>query len=208
MINHLNSKGIIHVGANMAQEADSYESMGARVIWIEAIPREKLTNKVDGYQHQSLIYELVTDKDEEQYVFHISSNNGESSSILKFKEHKKLWPKVHYNNKTSLRSKKLDTIIKENKINVEEYTSLTLDTQGSELLILKGADEYLKTCEEIIVEAPNFESYENCPQVDDFDKFLSIRGFKQIEKKCFKKKGQKEYYDILYKKQNHICKGH
>lgn len=204
MIENLNFKGVIHIGANMAQEADLYESMSAKVIWIEALHNKELSNKVNSYQNQFLINELVTDKDSQEYKFYISNNNQSSSSILKLKEHKVVWPEVHYTKEVTLVSKKLDTIIKENEINAEDYTTLTLDTQGSELLILKGAEEYLKTCKEIILEAPNFESYENCPQVNDFDEFLSIRGFKQIEKQCFIKNKQKEYYDILYKKEERV----
>mgnify|MGYP001280368275 CR=1 FL=1 len=201
MLDNLNLKGVIHIGANIAQEADLYETMSAKVIWIEALYNKELSNKINSYQNQFLINELVTDKDSQEYKFYISNNNQSSSSILKLKEHKELWPEVSYTKEVTLVSKKLDSIITENKINPEEYTTLILDTQGSELLILKGAKDYLKTCEQIVLEAPNFESYENCPQVKDFDNLLSTMGFKQVKKECFKKNKQKEYYDILYIKQ-------
>jgi FkbM family methyltransferase len=199
MINNLNTEGAIHIGANFAQEADLYKNKNMNVIWIDALSNEKLTNRLKQYPLQLFINELITDQDGKEYTFYISNNEGASSSILELEEHKEVWPEVNYSNSIKLKSKKLDTVISEHNINARDYPSLVMDAQGSELMILKGASQYLKTCEEIILEAPNFNSYKNCPQVNHFDDYLMKEGFKQINKERFASKGNKEYYNILYK---------
>jgi FkbM family methyltransferase len=206
MIDQLKSKGLIHVGANYAQEGEQYECMGLKVIWIEALVQfesdgiDRLADRVASFKSQELIYELLTDKDNQEYTFNISNNQGASSSILELAAHKEIWPQVHYSDTKQLKSKRLDSVIEEYNITAKDYTGLVMDTQGSELMILQGASKYLKTCEEIIIEVPNFNSYKDCPQVSHFDDHLSKEGFEQTNKVCFAANGDKEYYDILYTK--------
>lgn len=50
MINNLNLKGVIQ-GANITQEADLYETMSAKVIWIEALYDKGLKKKNKKQKH-------------------------------------------------------------------------------------------------------------------------------------------------------------
>jgi hypothetical protein len=90
--------GVIHIGANTGEDRDTYKAYGLRVIWIEPIPEvfEVLRANLEGYSGQLAFQALLTDRDNAEYEFHISSNGGASSSIFDLKMHKDIWPEVSY----------------------------------------------------------------------------------------------------------------
>jgi len=76
-----------------------------------------------------------------------------------------------------------------------------MDTQGSELLVLKGGLSLLKNFQYIKTEAADFESYKGCCLINDLSKFLNKLGFKEIKRIKFatRKKGG-NYFDVLYER--------
>lgn len=193
------SKGIIHIGANKGQEAEEYSPRD--VLWIEPIPCifEILKKTISKYDNQIAINSLVTDKDDVEYDFHIASNsNHQSSSILDLKLHKKIWPKIHYIETIKLNSKTLPTIIKNNDIDISKYDTIVLDTQGSELLILKASISILKKIRHIVLEVADFESYKDCCTVKDIENFFSSVGFERKRLTPFKRRSNLTYYEAEY----------
>ena len=80
-----------------------------------------------------------------------------------------------------------------------EYDVLVLDTQGSELLVLKGATSLLPHIKYVRAEVADFEAYEGCCKLDDMDKFFKEHGFRRIAEGRFaQKKDVGSYYDVLY----------
>ena len=78
---------------------------------------------------------------------------------------------------------------------------MVLDTQGSELLVLKGAGDLLNGFKFIKLEVPDFEAYKDCPQVDDIDEFLRPYGFRERNRNRFAiRDAGGSYYDIVYEK--------
>ena len=61
------------------------------------------------------------------------------------------------------------------------YNFLNIDVQGYELEVFKGAFESLKNIDYIISEVNRDEVYENCPHIDELDKYLSQLNFKRVE---------------------------
>src|SRR5262245_40145510 len=86
--------GIIHVGANSGQERELYAKYKLKVLWIEPLPHifEKLRENISCFPDQTAINRLITDKDDAEYLFHVASNEGQSSSILEFAQHREIWP--------------------------------------------------------------------------------------------------------------------
>lgn len=198
--------GIVHVGANHGQEIDKYAEFDLDVVWVEPIPEvfEQLTRNLKNHKKQKAIQALITDIDDKEYQFNVANNNGASSSIFDLKKHKEIYPSVHMTNTISLKSKTLTTLFEENQLNPEKYQALVMDTQGSELLVLKGSLPLLKHFKFIKTEVADFEAYEGCCQLDDIDDFMVSNGFEEYHRKNFGKptKSGGQYYNIFYVRSN------
>lgn len=195
--------GVIHVGANYGQEREQYNNFGLEVIWVEPIPEVfyGLKRNIRRFSNQRALNALVTDVDGKEYQFHISNNNGASSSILEFKQHKDIWPHVNYTNSISLNSITLATLLKNERINPYNYQALIMDTQGSELLVLQGSISLLDSFEYIKTEVPNFESYEGCCQLIDINIFMKKHGYIELSRnKVASREAGGDYFDIVYRR--------
>jgi len=198
-----NVSGIIHVGANEGQESELYARFGLPVIWIEPNPFvfSILEKNIQHQKGQRAIKGLVTDTDDKEYEFHLANNKGESSSILELNLHKEVWPQVHYEKSVLLRSHTLPSLLSMHLIDLNNYNMLIMDTQGSELMVLKGAEPILPHFQFIKTEVPDFESYKGCCQLQDIESFLVAKGYKEVFRNQFATRpGVGAYYDIIYQK--------
>ena len=194
------SRGIIHVGANVGQEAWIYALMGKSACWFEPIPDvfSRLNSNISQFRGQSAYQELVTDKDGETYVFKIANNDGESSSIFDLDQHKAMYPDVAYVDSITLISRTLDTCCESYRIPCS-FDALIMDTQGSELLILKGASNTLRNINWIYLECADFSSYSGGCTCLEISEHLASHGFHEALR--YPKKHDSEvgsYFDILY----------
>ena len=197
------SSGVIHVGANTGQEMETYVKRRLPVIWIEPIPEvfEILEKNIRGVSKQKAIQRLVTDKDNQEYQFHVANNFGAASSIFDLSLCKDIWPEIEYNKTISITSSTLTSIVKEFDIDLSQYDTLIMDTQGSELLVLKGAKDIIKNFLFIKTEVAEFESYKGCCQVKDIESFLTEFGFIEFSRNKFTDHPNGGgYYDIVYKR--------
>jgi len=195
--------GVVHVGANSGQERDIYDQFGLRVIWIEPIPWvfEKLLANIKPFPQQRAIQSLVTDRDGAEYQFHISNNDGKSSSILDLKHHADIWPAVNYRESIALKSTTLAALCEKERINPADYGALVMDTQGSELLVLQGSVPLLRGFEYIKTEVSDFEAYAGCCQLADIQAFMKKHGYAEISRKKIADRPQGgSYYDVTYRK--------
>jgi FkbM family methyltransferase len=194
-------RGVIHVGANLGQERELYAKYKLKVLWIEPLPDifEQLCKNVRPFPDQTAVNYLITDKDDVEYLFHVASNGGASSSILELARHDEIWPDVQYVSKITLNSITLDSLIKNIDNGIPSYDALVMDTQGSELLVLKGATNSLGQFKFIKTEAADFEAYADCARVEDLTNYLTQFGFKLIRSDKFAEspKGGR-YFDLLF----------
>jgi FkbM family methyltransferase len=195
--------GLVHVGAHHGQERRMYAKYDLDVLWIEAAPDifEKLCENIAQYPSQIAANYLVTDRDNAEYVFHIANNYGESSSILELGDHKKIWPEVKFERDLKLRSITLDSLFLKLNESISDYQALVMDTQGSELLALKGATNSLQFLKFVKVEAWDFEAYVGCSKVDEVVDYLNERGFKLVHKYKFPQpvSDRGQCYDLLFR---------
>jgi 2-O-methyltransferase len=195
--------GVVHVGANLGQERGLYAKYELKVLWIEPLPDVfgALCKNIAAFPEQKAVNHLITDKDDTEYLFHVASNGGASSSILELGEHSEIWPDVHYVSKLALRSITLDSLLEKIGNDRFFYQALVIDTQGSELLVLKGAAKSLSQFRFIKTEAANFESYVHCARIDQLTEYLSKFGFELIRSDKFAESGKGgQYFDLLYQK--------
>lgn len=195
--------GVIHVGANSGQERKKYHRKGLDVIWIEPIPDvfDQLEANILPFTRQKALRALVTDRDNDTCEFHISNNDGASSSILPLKEHRDLWPEVVYTESITLDTTTLPTLLKKENIDSSKYQALVMDTQGSELHVLRGAESLLRNFQFVKTEVADFESYEGCCQLHDLNDFMAQNGFKEFSQDIFAMGDHGEnYYDVIYQR--------
>ncbi len=199
--------GIIHIGANSAQERDHYKKLGIKnVIWIEADPKlyrigkKNISNK--KYVGQKIFNYLVTDKNNILYSFNIASNNGASSSIFKVKKLEKLYSGLKYVKKIKIRSKTLTEIFKIKKINIKKYQALHIDTEGSEFLILKGAKKLLPQFKYLKIEIADAGIYHKNVGPEVIGKYLSNFGYTEIKRTEIYNNSLGKVFDILYINKN------
>jgi len=194
-------KGVLHVGANLGQERELYAAHGLNVLWIEPIPDiyQQLQKLIASCPKQKALCRLITDMDDREYAFHISSNDGQSSSIFDLAAHKQLYPNIDYTRSIRLNSARLSTLMQKEKIDLSLYDALVLDTQGSELLVLKGAADILPHFRFIKSEVADFEAYKGCCRLSEMDEFLCRHHFRRLIKARFTCKfGVGSYYHVVY----------
>jgi FkbM family methyltransferase len=193
--------GVIHVGAHTGQERKLYAQYRLDVLWIEALDEqfETLKRNLAGYPSQRALRCLLTDQDHQEYQFHIASNAGASSSILELGLHEDIWPGVTYTKSTTITSSTLPTLLKEQGIDPSGYDALVMDTQGSELLVLKGALALLRNFKYIQTEVADFEAYRGCCQLADIEAYLAQSGYEECARKMLAQHPNGgRYFDIVF----------
>lgn len=196
------ARGVIHIGANVGQERERYRAHGVAVVWVEPIPEvyATLVENISNFPGQRAFRYLVTDVDDREYQLNIASNrDAQSSSILDFALHRALWPSIGWAGSLSISSITLPTLIAREGLEIAHYDALVLDTQGSELLVLRGAESLLPAFRYIQVEVADFEAYAGGAQIGDMRAFMSAHGFREIAWRRFAgERGVGNYYDMLY----------
>jgi 2-O-methyltransferase len=198
-----NSHGIIHVGANAGQERDLYAAFGLDVVWIEPIPQvfEALRLNIAEFPKQRAYKYLAADDDEKEYHLFLANNDGASSSILGLAKHTEMYPQVAYQGAITVRGKTLNSILAAEQIDIRRFDAMVLDTQGSELKILRGAANLLPNFKFVKVEVPDFESYKDCCQIDELSGFMSSNGFRERNRHIISHTpGVGTYFDVVYER--------
>jgi len=115
--------------------------------------------------------------------------------------HQEIWPHVSYERTICLRSRTLASLLAEEGIKPGTYDALVVDTQGAELLVLKGALPALRHFAFIKVEVPDFESYSGCCQLGDVALFLVEHGYRERLRRAFAQRAAGgSYYDVVYER--------
>jgi FkbM family methyltransferase len=195
------ARGVIHVGANVGQERDLYARHGLAVLWVEPVPAvfETLTRNIAGLPGQQAACALVTDRDGEPTVLHVANNEGASSSILALGRHREIWPEVEFVEDIPLSSTTLPTLLRKLGRAAGDFDVLVLDTQGSEGLVLAGAQPLLAHLAWIRTEAADFEAYVGCTTVVRLQAFLEPLGFRLRQQRKFAEAPDGgAYFDLLF----------
>jgi FkbM family methyltransferase len=195
--------GVIHVGANTGQERETYAHRGLSVVWIEPIPQiyEQLVLNIAPFPKQRAIKALVTDKDGDNHLLHVSSHEGQSSSIFDLHLHRDIWPHISYLRDIAVTSATLPSVLVSAGVKTEDHDALIIDSQGSELLVLRGSEKILPRFKYIEVEAADFESYRGGATMAQIIQFLSDHGFRLARKQPFAKHREGgTYFDLLFKR--------
>ena len=109
-----------------------------------------------------------------------------------------MFPHVSFIDDIDLLTITLPTLVRRESIPIDKFDTLVLDTQGSELLILRGARDILRKFKFIKTEVADFESYEGCARPDEIKEFLFPYGLKEIARKTINSRSTGRYFEILF----------
>jgi FkbM family methyltransferase len=203
-----NVPGLIHVGANHGQEREFYQRFDLAVIWVEAIPEvyDRLRENIAGYPKQRAIQALLTDRVGESLEFKVANNGGASSSLFEFDAHAKLWPEIQYEKTIELKSMTLQALMTREALSPSDYPALTMDVEGAELLVLKGAGPLLRQFRYVKAEVADFTPRTGSPVTADLVAFMAAAGFEELMRRPFAQGpgGVGTYWDIVWKKKARV----
>ena len=171
--------GVLHIGAHLAEEAASYDQLGdVPVWWIEANPDvfAQIGAALAPYPLQTLIPALITSEDGAPTAFHVTNNDGMSSSVFPFGTHAQSHPDTVWVADVVLRSRTIDSLVAEHGI---EANMLVMYIQGAEGLALQGAEKFLASVDYVMTEVNTEQVYQGCAMLPEIDALLS--GFERVE---------------------------
>jgi len=172
--------GALHIGAHDCEEVDVYRHFGIpdkRVIWIDA-----MQDKVDQAIQRGIpnVYQAVVSDEDNKIVEFKRTNNGQSSSILEFGTHANHYSWCVVTERTKMVTTTVDTFMKNNNLNPENYNFWNFDIQGAELMALKGATNALRYAKVLYLEVNTEDVYIGCAKLNEIDEYLGVLGFKRI----------------------------
>lgn len=181
-------QGVIQVGASSGQEVGYFLANGiAHAILIEPLetPFRVLSARAAGIPGYVVVNALCGSVDGQLVEFHVASNNGESSSILKPARHLTDYPHVVFPEMAHLHSFTLDRIVASvhaQRPDVAQYLDLLfMDVQGAELHVLKGASATLHGIRYIYTEVGLGGGYQGDVELTELMHFLKAWGFSLYE---------------------------
>jgi FkbM family methyltransferase len=181
-------RGILQVGASTGQEIPLFLQYGVQfAALIEPLdgPFAVLRERCAGLPGYLPMQVLCGSRDGEEVDFHVSSNNGESSSILPPARHLADYPWVQFPATIRLQSFTLDRIFATVAAHQPEIAQavdlLFMDVQGAELEVLKGANAVLHQVNAIYTEVGMGGGYEGDVELTDLMHYLRAYGFRLYE---------------------------
>lgn len=175
--------GVIHVGAHYGEEIVDYLDNGIE----EMILFEPLKNNYEILKQKAIsvrdrlivgdieIHNVALGPEETRTTMFVSSNEQQSSSILKPKQHLIQHPNVLFPTTEEVEVKTLDSF------NTYEYNFLNMDVQGYELEVLKGSIYTLEQIEYVYCEVNRAEVYECNAFIEEIDEFLLSYNLHRVE---------------------------
>lgn len=193
---HLRIKGIVHVGAHYGQELPDYNASGIfDIVFIEPCQAayRVLQGRV-GVDDRVILFHCACSDQEGSAEMNVERRNqGQSNSLLRPKKHLDYYPDIQFVETEQITTRRLDNL----PFTRSRYNLLMMDTQGAELLVLKGATETLAGIDYVYTEVNNQELYEGNALVTELDAFLE--GFTRVETYWV---GHQGWGDAIYVRNN------
>jgi FkbM family methyltransferase len=172
-------RGIIHIGAHLCEEIDTYKKWNVHpnnVIWIDANETLVEQNRASGIPN---LYCAALDEITRTAEFRIT-NNGQSSSLLELGTHADDYPHIVVVETRTVNTTTLPEFLKGHRLTPTDYNLWNLDIQGVELQVLRGASILLDDVDAIYTEVNSQEVYKGAGLISEIDSLLANHGFKRV----------------------------
>ncbi len=182
LVNNYNiiSQGIAHIGGWKCEEVHKYKKLFGDIPVVFVEPNNKLKPFIDEnlkyYKKVRCEYVALGNKDSQVFLnlnFSNPDNDdiGQSSSVLEPLLHPPIGTR-----KVEVEMTTADKLFKEDNVDF-----LSIDVQGYELEVLKGAEKLLNQVKYVITEVNKTEQYKGCVLIDELDDYLNRFGFLRME---------------------------
>ena len=176
----MNVRGIVHIGAHYGEEIQEYVDNGIQNITVfEPLSKNFniLSQRMQNVNADIQGHQVALGSKKGTATMFLSSNEAQSSSILKPKQHLELHPDVSFDGTEQVEVSLLDDY------DIGESNFINIDVQGYELEVFKGGKKTLEKVDYIYCEVNRGEVYEGNAMVEELDEFLSSYGFERVETK-------------------------
>jgi FkbM family methyltransferase len=202
-------KNLIFVGANDMVEIKEYVQYYDRGIFIEPIPaimkhlclHLKAASELYNARYKA-IQALVAATEGNVIDFFLADNNGASSSIYPPNKNEWKWDVKFAERQAQVNCTRMDTIINNELSWLKKSGRLkfdvVVDTQGSELEVLKSFGQFLENIEKLVVEVSTREFYKGQPLFVEINAFLEKNKFKLI------KPPENDHSDAIYIREENV----
>ena len=189
-------RGVVHVGAHYGQEYEEYRKNGINdIIFIEPCDAAFKTLQAKMIHDPNVIlFQCACGEKEGHEDMYVSpGNQGQSNSLLRPKIHQQYYPDIPFREdwREKVAVRRLDDL----PFTRQRYNLLMMDTQGAEMMVLKGAADTLPHLDYIYTEVNSQELYEGNAMVTELDDFLRRCGF---ERKATHWVGTQGWGDAIY----------
>lgn len=178
--------GVMQIGASYGQELELFRSNNVKsIVMVEPLLEpfsyiSELCQKTPGCL---AINALCSDIPNQSVKFHVASNGGQSSSLLKPENHLKIFDYVKFENVIDLKTTTVDLIF-EYLLSNEIYSNIAscidtlyMDVQGAEYKVLLGSVKFLKNINYIYFELIRGDLYADLTDLSSYIFFLKTQGF-------------------------------
>lgn len=166
--------GIVHIGANNAGEARFYDAYAkVPVAFFEPIPAvyEKACQTTAKFPLQKVFHACCSDRDGHEVTFNVSSNRGMSSSMFPLGLHAEIVPGVTYVDEFKIKTSRAETILSKN-YRPDDFNLAVIDTQGADLLALKGLGKFLEYIDAVYIEVSDKPMYHGGATFDEIYRYM------------------------------------
>jgi FkbM family methyltransferase len=175
---NMNISGIIHIGAHYGEEIHDYINNDIKKIVAFEPLVENYSILQDNIRRLGIdveTHQTALGSSSGETLMYVSSNQKQSSSILKPKVHLTQHPNVFFDTTENVTIKTLD------EFNIDGCNFINMDVQGYELEVLKGSKDTLNDIDYVYCEVNRDELYENNAYIEEIDDFLSRYNMIRVE---------------------------
>lgn len=175
----LSITGVIHVGAHHGQEVPEYMQLGIKNIALFEPCAKAFTvlqNKYGSHHHIRLFNYACATHAGYAEMYTETANQGQSNSLLKPVNHLLHYPEIKFTDREQVKLVRLDAFGFDKK-----YNLLNIDTQGTEVDVLIGAEAIMHQIDYIYTEVnkDDAELYEIASGITAMDNLL--KEFERVE---------------------------
>lgn len=178
------ARGVIHVGAHDGGEHEVYTRLGIRKqILVEPHPDtfRRLASRVRPSPDVTLMNVACGARAGKATMYVTAGNEGASNSLLELSNHLREFPEITPAGTVEVDVLPLDDALANAGLNPQDYNLLTLDVQGFELEVLRGATGLLdRHIDAVFSEIQRIQLYRGACLVSEVDRFMLDHGFQRI----------------------------